>query len=50
MEMPAGRVGWLSEQEHCGENICGSETHVLFAEVKERATTGGSEPPLGPAA
>ena len=51
VEMPAGRVGWLAEQDHCGENIGDSETHVLFVELKERApAAGGSEPPLGPPA
>ena len=50
VEMQAGRAGWLAAQDHHGENIGDSETHVLFIELKEPAP-GGPEggPRLGPA-
>jgi quercetin dioxygenase-like cupin family protein len=35
VEMPAGLTGWLPAQEHAGENIGNTETHVLFVELKE---------------
>jgi hypothetical protein len=31
----SGRVSWLKAQEHSGENIGTTETHVLFVELKE---------------
>jgi hypothetical protein len=39
--LESGRVNWLTAQEHSGENIGNSETHVLFVELKE-------PPPLPP--
>jgi hypothetical protein len=53
VEMAAGRAGWLPAQEHAGENIGDTETHVLFVELKEPAPGGGdgsSAGPLGPQA
>jgi len=35
VQMSAGRVNWLPAQEHSGENIGTTETHVLFVELKE---------------
>jgi hypothetical protein len=35
VQMEAGRAGWLSEQDHAGENIGSTDTHVLFVELKE---------------
>src|SRR3954465_1825050 len=35
VEMPAGLTGWLPAQEHAGENIGDTPTHVLFVELKE---------------
>jgi len=35
VEMPSGLVGWLPAQEHHGENIGDTETHVLFVELKD---------------
>src|SRR5918994_2971753 len=35
VELEAGSVNWLAAQEHSGENIGSSETHVLFVELKE---------------
>ena len=49
VELVAGRAGWLPAQEHAGENIGDTETHVIFVELKEGApvtTSGGG--PLGP--
>jgi hypothetical protein len=50
VQMPAGRTGWLSAQEHAGENIGTTDTHVLFVELKEPATvgSGAAAPELGP--
>jgi hypothetical protein len=42
VQLPAGRVGWLSAQEHYGENIGTTETHVLFVELKEPPPPGGA--------
>jgi len=35
VQLPAGRVAWLAAQEHSGENIGATDTHVLFIELKE---------------
>jgi len=51
VEIGAGRVGWLDAQEHHGENIGETDSHVLFIELKEpgpQAPSGGN-PQLGPA-
>jgi hypothetical protein len=50
VEMPAGRAGWLAAQEHAGENIGETDTHVLFVELKEQAGDAAAEsaPSLGP--
>ena len=37
VEMEPGRVAWLAAQEHHGENIGKTDTHVLFVELKEPA-------------
>jgi quercetin dioxygenase-like cupin family protein len=48
VEMAAGFTGWLPAQEHAGENIGETETHVVFVELKEgQATT--SDGRIGPA-
>ena len=39
VEMPAGFVGWLPAQEHAGENIGDTDTHVVFVELKDGAST-----------
>jgi hypothetical protein len=44
--MPAGLTGWLPAQEHAGENIGGTSTHVLFLELKE---PGAAAPEKHPA-
>ncbi|WP_448624810.1 cupin domain-containing protein [Geodermatophilus sp. URMC 64] len=47
VEIAAGTTGWLPAQEHAGENIGDTETHVLFVELKDGSGSGG--PALGPA-
>jgi hypothetical protein len=50
VEMPAGIARWLAAQEHVGENIGDSDTHVVFVELKE-PLSGAPErgpAPLGP--
>ena len=50
VQMPAGRVAWLAAQEHAGENVGATDTHVLFIELKEAPphATPGAAPELGP--
>ena len=45
VEMAAGLTGWLPAQQHSGENIGDTNTHVLFVELKDSASTGEA---LGP--
>ncbi len=45
VDMPAGLTGWLPAQQHAGENIGDTDTHVLFVELKDSAAAG---PELGP--
>ena len=47
--MPAGLTGWLPAQQHCGENIGDTETHVVFVELKADAAGSSDGPALGPA-
>lgn len=35
----AGEVNWLPAQEHVGENIGNTDTHVIFVELKDPAAT-----------
>jgi hypothetical protein len=46
LELPAGAARWLPAQEHSGENIGETPTHVIFVELKEPGLSGGSG--LGP--
>ena len=47
--MESGTVGWLPAQEHHGENIGETPTHVIFVELKEAAgEIGGALGPLSP--
>jgi hypothetical protein len=41
VSLEAGSVGWLPAQEHHGENIGETPTHVIFVELKE--TLGGAD-------
>ncbi|MDQ0574067.1 cupin domain-containing protein [Agromyces albus] len=48
VELPAGMATWVPAQEHFGENIGDTPTHVIFVELR----TGGGDgtvSPLGPA-
>jgi hypothetical protein len=47
VELPAGFVGWLPAQEHAGENIGDTRTHVIFVELKDApaATSPGAVGP-----
>jgi hypothetical protein len=45
VELPAGMTGWLPAQQHSGENIGDTNTHVLFVELKDSIPAG---PALGP--
>jgi beta-alanine degradation protein BauB len=47
VDMPAGLTGWLPAQQHSGENIGDTPTHVLFVELKEPAGDTG-DTHLGP--
>ena len=42
VDMPAGLTGWLPAQQHSGENIGDTPTHVLFVELKEPAGDTGT--------
>jgi quercetin dioxygenase-like cupin family protein len=48
VEMPAGLTGWLPAQQHAGENIGDTPTHVLFVELKEGTAAGDTTVGLGP--
>lgn len=47
VELPAGLTSWLPAQQHAGENIGDTQTHVLFVELKE-GTSVPSHGTLGP--
>ena len=40
VELEAGSVAWLPAQEHHGENIGSTATHVIFVELKESGSKG----------
>lgn len=51
VELAAGVTRWLAAQEHSGENIGATETHVIFVELKEPRAgidAGPSEAGSGP--
>ncbi|MEX2184304.1 MAG: cytoplasmic protein [Chloroflexota bacterium] len=50
VELEAGVTRWLAAQEHSGENIGATETHVIFVELKETPPGSPSVHPdeLGP--
>ncbi len=51
VDLGAGLANWLPAQQHSGENIGGTETHVLFVELKEPAPArAASGEVLGPEA
>ena len=49
VELAAGLASWLPAQQHSGENIGDTETHVVFVELKEPAPGGAATDVLGPA-
>lgn len=44
-----GQVRWLDAQDHAGENIGQSATHVIFVELKGPTAKAPGEGRLGPA-
>ncbi len=48
VDIPAGIANWLPAQQHSGENIGDSETHVIFVELKEPANGAAGPGALGP--
>jgi quercetin dioxygenase-like cupin family protein len=46
--LEAGTTGWLPAQEHHGENIGDTPTHVIFVELKEGASMTDVPAALGP--
>jgi len=48
VDMPAGLTGWLPGQQHCGENIGTTATHVIFVELKGSAAESSADGALGP--
>lgn len=46
VDLPAGVTTWVPAQEHYGENIGDTPTHVIFVELKNTGTSPGS--PIGP--
>jgi quercetin dioxygenase-like cupin family protein len=48
VEMQAGMTGWLPAQQHAGENIGDTDTHVLFVELKDGGSAGDGGGALGP--
>lgn len=48
--LEAGTTAWLSAQDHSGENIGTTDTHVLFVELKEPAPAGKTAAEPGPSA
>ena len=49
VELEAGATRWLAAQEHIGETIGTTETHVIFVELKEPvAGDDRRSAPLGP--
>jgi beta-alanine degradation protein BauB len=51
VQLEAGRVVWISAQEHAGENIGSTESHSVFVELKEPSPGSADGPAaLGPSA
>ncbi|PZS19716.1 MAG: cytoplasmic protein [Pseudonocardiales bacterium] len=48
VDMAAGRTGWLPAQQHSGENIGDTSTHVIFVELKNGAEGSSAKGALGP--
>jgi beta-alanine degradation protein BauB len=50
VEMPSGHAFWLPAQDHRGENIGSTDTHVLFVELKHGTPREPETGALGPVA
>ncbi|MGZ4554751.1 MAG: cupin domain-containing protein [Mycobacteriaceae bacterium] len=48
VEMSAGSTNWLPAQQHYGENIGDTPTHVIFVELKTGSAATDAERGLGP--
>jgi len=48
VDMPASLTGWLPAQQHSGENINDTPTHVIFVELKNATADSSSGAALGP--
>lgn len=48
VELPAGLTNWLPAQQHYGENIGDTATHVLFVELKDSPEALPAAGVLGP--
>ena len=48
VERPQGMTGWLPAQQHAGENIGDTETHVLFVELERGVAGAPDQVRLGP--
>lgn len=46
VRIETGTASWLPAQEHAGENVGETDTHVLFVELKGSAASSGEE--IGP--
>jgi len=48
VEIAAGSTNWLPAQQHHGENIGETPTHVVFVELKERVAVPAPGDAVGP--
>ncbi len=48
VRLDAGHVGWLAAQEHSGENIGSTDSHVIFVELKDGRPDAAGSDTLGP--
>jgi quercetin dioxygenase-like cupin family protein len=48
VELTPGLTSWLPAQQHAGENIGDSETHVLFVELKNGSRPQVDDGAVGP--
>ncbi len=48
VEMAAGTTNWLAGQQHYGENIGDTPTHVIFVELKNGDAPPRQDATLGP--
>lgn len=49
VELVAGSASWLPAQQHAGENIGDTSTHVIFVELKDGAFVPPHGGAIGPA-